>query len=132
MSWSPSLAQHVERIAVFGDEQWLFPGAPPTPASLRYWFSRAASANGVDELTPHDLRHFLASGLIASGCGVVTVQRALGHAQGTVTLNTYSHLWPTAEDKTRTAAAGLMRVALEPRADSSRTGEPAAAADISS
>jgi integrase len=126
------LAQHVERIGVFGDERWLFPGAPPTPASLRYWFGRAASASGVDGLTPHDLRHYFASGLIASGCDVVTVQRALGHAQATVTLNTYSHLWPTAEDKTRTAAAGLMRAALESLADSSRTGEPATAADTSS
>ena len=31
--------------------------------------------------TLHDLRHFYASGLIAAGCDVVTVQRALGHAQ---------------------------------------------------
>jgi hypothetical protein len=32
----------------------------------------------------------------------VTVQRALGHAKAT-TLDTYSHLWPTAEDRTRNA-----------------------------
>jgi hypothetical protein len=34
----------------------------------------------------HDLRHFYASGLIAAGCAVVTVQRALGHAKATTTL----------------------------------------------
>ena len=56
----------------------------------------------------HDLRHFHASGLIASGCDVVTVQRALGHASATTTLNTYSHLWPTAEDRTRRAAEELL------------------------
>jgi len=28
----------------------------------------------------HDLRHFYASGLIAAGCDVVTVQRAMGHS----------------------------------------------------
>jgi len=39
---------------------------------------------------------------------VVTVQRALGHSSATTTLNTYSHLWPTAEDRTRAAAADLM------------------------
>jgi integrase len=38
----------------------------------------------------------------------VTVQRALGHAKATTTLNTYAHLWPTAEDRTRAAAADLM------------------------
>ena len=38
-------------------------------------------------LTLHDLRHFYASGLIAAGCGVVTVQRALRHAKATTTLS---------------------------------------------
>jgi len=38
----------------------------------------------------------------------VTVQRALGHASATVTLNTCAHLWPTAEDRTRAAAASLL------------------------
>ncbi len=32
-------------------------------------------------MTLHDLRHFNASGLIAAGCDVVTVQRVLGHAK---------------------------------------------------
>jgi len=55
------------------------------------------------------MRHFFfASGLIVSGCNVVTVQRALGHASATTTLNTYSHLWPTAEDRTRAAAQALL------------------------
>jgi hypothetical protein len=49
------------------------------------------------------------SDLIAAGCDVVTVQRALGHASATFTLNTDSLLWPTAEDRTRSAAADLMR-----------------------
>ncbi|MFV0432789.1 MAG: tyrosine-type recombinase/integrase [Leucobacter sp.] len=65
-------------------------------------------ALGHDDLRQHDLRHFYASGLIASGCDVVTVQRALGHASGGITLDVYSHLWKTAEDLTRGAAAGLM------------------------
>jgi integrase len=63
----------------------------------------------VSGLRLHDLRHFYASGLIAAGCDVVTVQRALGHASATTTLRTYAHLWPTAEDRTRAATADLMR-----------------------
>ena len=55
----------------------------------------------------HHLRHYYASGLIAAGCDVVTVQRALGHTTASVTLNVYSHLWPTAEDRTRAAASTL-------------------------
>lgn len=72
------------------------------------------TSNGACALWPSptraalDLRHFYASGLIAAGCDVVTVQKALGHSKATTTLNTYSHLWPSADDKTRAAAAGLV------------------------
>ncbi|MGI8955193.1 MAG: tyrosine-type recombinase/integrase, partial [Nocardioidaceae bacterium] len=69
----------------------------------------------------HDLRHFYASGLIAQGCDVVKVQRSLGHSKATTTLNTYSHLWPTAEDRTRKAADAMMSAALTGPADYLRT-----------
>ncbi|WP_429458519.1 tyrosine-type recombinase/integrase [Microbacterium sp. ZKA21] len=61
-----------------------------------------------DDVTLHTLRHTFASNLIASGCDVVTVQRALGHSQPSITLNVYSHLWPSAEDKTRAATSAFM------------------------
>jgi integrase len=48
---------------------------------------------------------------MSTGCDVVTVRRALGHAAATTTLRTYAHLWPTAEDRTRNAASELMRSA---------------------
>ena len=66
------------------------------------------------------LRHYYVSGLIAAGCDVVTVQRALGHGSATITLDTYAHLWPTAEDKTRAAAASMIAETLD-AADSVRT-----------
>jgi integrase len=75
-------------------------------------------------VTLHSLRHYFASGLIAAGCDVVTVQRALGHKSPSVTLNTYSHLWPSAEDMTLQAASGLAVAALGlAPADSLRTKE---------
>ena len=74
-------------------------------------------------VTLHDLRHFYASGLIAAGCDVVTVQRALGHARATTTLNTYAHLWPTADDRTRRAAGDLLAGVLPILADRVRTSE---------
>jgi hypothetical protein len=43
---------------------------------------------------------------------VVTVQRAMGHGAASFTLNTYSHLWPKAEDRTRNAAAQMLTEAL--------------------
>ena len=70
----------------------------------------------------HDLRHFFACGLVAAGCDVVTVQRAQRHASATTTLNTYGHLWPDAEDRTRAATDSLMSAAIGNIADSLRTG----------
>ena len=95
-------------------EAWLFTvGERPMYDNDIHWRWRATRASAkLPHVRLHDLRHFYASGLIAAGCDVVTVQRALGHAAATTTLNTYSHLWPTAEDRTRAAASGLMRQAL--------------------
>ncbi len=65
----------------------------------------------------HDLRHHFSGALIAGGCSVKVVQKALGHASAPETLDTYGHLWPDSEDLTRRAidsAFGCL-------ADSSRT-----------
>jgi integrase len=77
----------------------------------------------VSGVTLHDLRHYYGLGLIAAGCDMVTVQRAMGNAKASTTLNTYMHLWPTAEDRTRNAAATMMReaTATQSPADSVRT-----------
>lgn len=73
-----------------------------------------------EDVTLHTLRHTFASNLIAQGCDVVTVQRALGHSTPSITLNVYSHLWPSAEDRTRTATAAFM-TEIADFADSVRT-----------
>jgi integrase len=65
----------------------------------------------------HDLRHYLASLLIASGLDVQVVQARLRHASAMTTLDTYGHLWPDADESARTAV-GLV---LAARADSVRT-----------
>jgi integrase len=93
---------------------------PPHQNTVGHWWRKTRTAAGCAAVKLHDLRHFYASGLIAEGCDVVTVQRALGHASATVTLNTYSHLWPTAEDRTRAAAASMLAETLT-AADSVRT-----------
>lgn len=95
-------------------DQWIFTVGPePMYDNAITWRWRATrDAAGLAHVRLHDLRHFYASGLIAQGCDVVTVQRALGHSTATTTLNTYSHLWPTAEDRTRAAASELARAAI--------------------
>lgn len=116
------LAAHLEKCPPMGEERWMF--------SLNgYVYNRNSAGNqwrslrtkvGMDAFTLHDLRHFFASGLIADGCDVVTVQHALGHSSASITLNVYSHLWPKAEDRTRAAAGNLMAATAD-SADSVRT-----------
>jgi integrase len=68
----------------------------------------AAAKVGLD-VTFHDLRHFYASMLIASGASVKVVQARLGHASAVETLETYSHLWPESEEATRLAVDETFR-----------------------
>lgn len=56
----------------------------------------------------HDLRHYFASLLIASGADVKVVQARLRHASAKTTLDTYGHLWPDTDDSTRAAIAAVM------------------------
>ena len=108
------LSEHVRQHTRAGEpDRWLFDegGRPWHDNLVDYrWRSTRTDAGLTTKL--HDLRHYFASGLIAAGCDVVTVQRAMGHASATTTLSTYAHLWPTAEDKTRTAASEMAAAVL--------------------
>ena len=80
-------------------------------------FRRAVKAAGLPAgTTSHDLRHHYASLLIAAGCSVKSVQERLGHASAVETLQTYAHLWPDDEDRTR---AAVERAWAVPAAESS-------------
>lgn len=121
------LAEHV-RLHTEGDDpdRWLWiarTGGPWHHDIIGPRWRRLRAQVGV-EYALHDLRHYYASGLIASGCDVVTVQRALGHASAAITLSTYSHLWPSAEDRTRRAAEEMFAEATAGwlRAGASATG----------
>lgn len=61
-------------------------------------FRAAAKAAGVPQIRIHDLRHSCASYLISQGVDIVTVSRRLGHSSVKQTLDTYSHMMPSAED----------------------------------
>jgi integrase len=128
------IAAHVaEHRPGTSSHRWMFeasPGQPPHQNTVGYFWRKSCRRVGVTGVTLHDLRHYYASGLIAAGCDVVTVQRALGHAKATTTLNTYAHLWRTAEDRTRTAAQSMLSAALAIPADSVRTERHSQASDL--
>ena len=56
----------------------------------------------------HELRQYYASLLIRHGESIKTVQRRLGHATAAETLDTYSHLWPDSDDRTRDAIDAVL------------------------
>jgi integrase len=55
----------------------------------------------------HDLRHYFASLLIASGADIKTVQARVRHASAKTTLDTYGHLWPDRDESTRAAVEAV-------------------------
>ena len=58
----------------------------------------------------HDRRHYYACVLIRHGESVKVVQARLGHASASETLDTYSHLWPDSQDRTRQAIDEVLGV----------------------
>ncbi len=79
-------------------------GQPLRVSTFRSAFSAAAAAIGIPGLHPHELRHTAASLAIASGADVKVVQKMLGHASATMTLDTYGHLF---EDRLDEVAAAM-------------------------
>jgi integrase len=87
-----------------------------------YLWQPAARAAGLPPRTGlHALRHLYASLLIRHGESVKTVQKRLGHSSAAVTLDTYAHLWPDADDRTRDAVQVALAAKIDGPADSVRT-----------
>lgn len=80
---------------------WTAPGGGPlrsSPFRRAVWLPAVAMAIAEDadfpeDLRVHDLRHTAASLMVASGASVLAVQKALGHARASITLDTYAGLF---------------------------------------
>lgn len=84
-------------------------GKPLRRSTFGYRWRAAADAAGLPDGTGfHALRHYYASLLIRHGESVKTVQVRLGHASAVETLDTYSHLWPDSDDRTRDAIDSVL------------------------
>ena len=92
-------------VTLVGREPFLAP--PKTSASVRTIPLPQAD---------FDARHFYASLLIRHGESVKVLQARLGRSAAE-TLDTYSHLWPDSDDRTRAAVDAVLL------ADSARTEE---------
>lgn len=98
------LAEHVAQYP--SAEGWLFSprdGGPMRHSNFQSrHFKPGLKTAGLDPSTRiHDLRHSAASIAIARGANVKEVQQMLGHASATVTLDTYSHVFPSLAENLR-------------------------------
>lgn len=59
-----------------------------------------AKAAGLPHICIHDFRHSHATLLINEGVNILEVSKRLGHSDVKMTLNTYSHLYPSTEEST--------------------------------
>jgi integrase len=81
----------------------------PGPRGSRYMqygtarvrFAAIMDAAGVDGYTTHSLRHQFASECLDDGMNIMDLSAVLGHADPSVTLRTYVHAMPDAEQRTR-------------------------------
>lgn len=84
--------------ATRGDGGFVFAAPGGGPLDLHNFRSRvwtsAVERAGLAPLRLHDMRHTCASLAIAAGADVKVLQRMLGHASATMTLDRYGHLMP--------------------------------------
>jgi len=78
-------------------DAWLFEAPKGGPLGEPNWkrsvqWTSATRSIGVPTLRVHDLRHTAASVWLAAGADPKVVQRVLGHASATMTMDLYGHL----------------------------------------
>jgi integrase len=114
-----ALARHLRDYPP-GHDGLAFTNAASKPirrTGFSYHWRKATETAGAPAGTGfHALRHFYASLLIRAGESVKVVQARLGHASAAETLNTYAHLWPDSEDRTRAAVDDMFGAAQSVKA----------------
>lgn len=87
-------------------------------ASNRTWYVSAVRRAGVPMVSPHELRHTAASIAVHAGANIKALQRMLGHATASMTLDVYADLFDSdLDDVARLVDA---TVAVERTAENNR------------
>ena len=83
-------------------------GTPMEPTNLIRRFKKLLKSAGLPDVRIHDLRHTHATLLFLRGAHVKVVSERLGHADITITLQTYSHVIPTMQEGAATMIEGTL------------------------
>ncbi len=78
----------------FGDESLILNsrGNLASVHDIQRTLSVICKKAGIRHFSPHELRHYFASKCIANNMDILALSKYLGHANTTITLNTYAHL----------------------------------------
>lgn len=96
------LWQNSDRLFVTWD------GRPMYTYTLTGWFPKFLEKHNLPKITPHGLRHSMASLLGSQGIEVAAVSKRLGHAKVSTTLDIYMHVFKKAD----TVASDLLEKVL--------------------
>jgi integrase len=118
---SDELVEHLARHSDPSDpDALMFPnpaGAMYTLDAFRFQIQHAAKRAGLREMVPNDLRHTAVSWAISLGASVYDVQKMVGHAKPSITLDVYGELWKDGAKR----LADKMDAALRAEADQTPT-----------
>lgn len=89
--------QDNELVVELGD------GRPMDPSEFSRKFRSLAKKTGLSGVRLHDLRHAFATMLLTSGVHPKIASEALGHSTIGITLDTYSHVLPSMQEKAAAA-----------------------------
>ncbi len=92
------IKDHIDHIAYADNDTRIFESAPSV-GNIQGVFRREAARLGLPPIVIHDLRHSHASLLISQGVQPMVIRDRLGHESISITLDTYSHLYPQEEKK---------------------------------
>ena len=117
--WRIAQGEELLRLGIRADNNWhvvtQFDGSPLQPRSLTHVVSAFLKEWGV---TLHKLRHSHASHMLASNVHPKIVQERLGHSSIAITMDIYSHLMPNMQGEAAATVDGVLRAAINKRADS--------------
>lgn len=84
-----------------GTKPWL-------PNWLTKRFIAARRGAGLPHFRLHDLRHFMATEMLAAGVPIATVSQRLSHARASTTLNVYAHAVPGGDRRAAETLAAIL------------------------
>jgi integrase len=93
-------AEHLKAGPKWEEHGLIFPGEkgrPMAPQKIRDAFTKILAELDLPRLTPHELRHTAATLMSEEGKHPQRVQKMMGHARSSTTLDLYSHVTPRSE-----------------------------------